>query len=811
MDGLPTLLIILLISIPIFYVWGLASCVRTIFQLRAKNKKDTEYKQSDAELFKAILPKLTLIATKYPKKTVADVVKEYTEYIPPTSDEETETVETKIFQETNVVNIHWQNWINDNSINLLLYLGAFLIVAAASIFVGFQWQTFSGYTKAGMLSGLTALFFILGLWFYQKPKIKNAGATFLGIGSLLLPICGAGWYTFVLKDLGMPLGTVWLITSFIALITYISLAIFLHNEFYSYIASLSALSFSFSFVNAYQLTNDFYILAAMLSSIVLLATSLTYKRISDKNQKLFTRPLSLTAHVTLPASLLYGFVIALNSNSLATLESTVSIFLASGFYVMSYIYFKKIPFLVVGQILLSVAILILGNWLHFENYTLVYILMLFALYEVFLGYIFETRSLPKESETITLMAIAKLTLFFLFGIFLEVTSFHLFVFSLTCILGGIFAFVVRKNTAYIGYSFVAAAVAAYILYVNVFHFDDQLHGLGIIYALFGTVSYALLLYFKKRREYFTIFNLATIFFYILAVIFTITSAGYCLLVSVIIYGLLLSGWYSFSEKKLLYISNVMLSFSLWNLLQALSISYDYYPLAYSALYTTYYLVSVNLPDTYQQIYRLSSMIGLIATPILFGSYSYEYGLFTTVNRILEKNALITAYVATAIYALDYVKYKTKNMAYVASAMGMITFLWQINILNISETQAYTLPLSFYFFGLAYLQKKTTKSQKRDILNFTGIFFLLTPSFLQSFGEKAMQYSVLFGFEGIVLLMAGITMKRRSFIYSGSFALIFAVISQTYQYVFTIPRWVLVGSIGLLFLTLAIFLLNKRKE
>ncbi len=77
---------------------------------------------------------------------------------------------------------------------------------------------------------------------FQVPKIKNAGVTFLGIGALLIPFCGAAWYNFTLQAVGIPLGLVWALTSSIALFIYIALAFYVNSAFYTYLASFSSLS-----------------------------------------------------------------------------------------------------------------------------------------------------------------------------------------------------------------------------------------------------------------------------------------------------------------------------------------------------------------------------------------------------------------------------------------------------------------------------------------------------------------------------------------------------------------------------------------
>src|SRR6185437_5112484 len=172
--------------------------------------------------------------------------------------------------------------------NLLLYVGAFLIVVSATIFVSLPDAT--GISKALVLSVLTLVFLLSGLWFHSMPRIKNAGTAFTSIGALLIPVWGLGWYNFVFKYTDISFGIVWLVTSLIGLFVYIVLARYFKSVFYSYITGFSTLSFVLAFFNMQGAQNDFYVLGAILSSIVLLALSLYFKNQQSQDSELFLQP-----------------------------------------------------------------------------------------------------------------------------------------------------------------------------------------------------------------------------------------------------------------------------------------------------------------------------------------------------------------------------------------------------------------------------------------------------------------------------------------------------------------------------------------
>ncbi len=61
----------------------------------------------------------------------------------------------------------WESWYKENSINFLLYLGAFFIVLSSIIFLSFTWETLSGMTRVLRFSLFTVCFGIAGACLYR--------------------------------------------------------------------------------------------------------------------------------------------------------------------------------------------------------------------------------------------------------------------------------------------------------------------------------------------------------------------------------------------------------------------------------------------------------------------------------------------------------------------------------------------------------------------------------------------------------------------------------------------------------------------
>ena len=117
------------------------------------------------------------------------------------------------------------SWLTEQAPNILLYLGAFLVVMAALVFVGTSPEAISGVGRMAMLASFTAAFLAVGWLCYRIPRVRIAGYTFLAVGALLVPLNFAAAYTFVLKDEGIAGDVVWLWASVYSTLFYILLAI----------------------------------------------------------------------------------------------------------------------------------------------------------------------------------------------------------------------------------------------------------------------------------------------------------------------------------------------------------------------------------------------------------------------------------------------------------------------------------------------------------------------------------------------------------------------------------------------------------
>lgn len=1134
---------LLVLTVPVFYVIGLVTIIKFLFG----NSSDSKERRK-ALFLKEVLPDLrNVLKQSDTKKSLSSLVESYKKLIqkyeyfeegktsllnaPVEVEVKPATVNTprEVEKPTRVTTPQvdigklWANWYSNNSINLLLYVGAFLIVASGAIFVGFQWGTIAGVIKASAFSLLTILFLICGLLFYRIKSIQSAGFTFISIAALLTPFNGVAWFNFHFGPQGYEAGSVWLVTSFVSIMLYFFLTFYLQKSVFTYIFALGILSLVLSVVNISHLRIEFYILGSVFAAFLLLFAGRAVRNTKDLNELL--EPLSISAQVVLPISLVMGFLFALSRGVVLEYPTSLSLLLSSAFYVFSYTFNKKVGYLIAAQVIFpfsvyvflrssnimssqafiiaqlvplvyvlvrrfikdrkeqalqttnilafgigamsfivnlssgtllslgvsavlivlvlhfilvylierkhvyfAIALLILpialycflravgiaavhtcmlieilgilyiglsyaskrskeeesdvfliaqltvpiamflgallssisGN-LSFGNFTIFTLLALvfyiisyfytriqayFVASGVFLpvviyflfrftgltpltclniiqivgiGYMaasfYLQRKYQKEYLTVQTLAniilpsvaivisvvalIQNSTLFIpqvVFSVFTgciyyalsfvltknksyllmaELTSLwfvnvllmwmgleifpallsvntvcvvyaglsyvnrvkypqvasitsavsvvvpafifvlasyifgisgqDIFYFALVPCVLSLFAFLTTKKIPYLAVHVLFEVITLYLFVYQVLTIQHKVEMLGVLYVLAFLLYYVLAFYNQKRTQLFDAFIAATVVNGALALILT-QSASKVVSVAAFIEALVAFHYQiAHSKKNGIYLGGMLASLGVHFALKGWGIEKFFHPFAYQALFIFLYgAFCITRDKIYSKDLRILGITGSFVSVFVFWFLSKSAVDYS-------HSALATSYILTVLLAFDAWYVREKYFGYVASAVGMVTYFWQVHLLGYTEYQMFLLPLGVYLMVLSYFTRKEKNTDISKGLEYGGLFVLLVPLLFQSFGENGFYYSLILAMEGIALLILGVTFEKKIYRYVGIGAIVSAVFSQTYNYVFTLPRWVSTAAAGFTFIAVAIFLLLKRKD
>ncbi len=133
-------------------------------------------------------------------------------------------------------------WAARRQADILLYLGAFLLVMSALIFASSQDDALSGGWRVALLALYTAAFIAAGALLQRWPRVREAGPVFLAIGALLTPLNFLLLHNELLGDHEIPGAVVWFVASVYSTAFYSFLLARGHGRLYVIPAALALLN-----------------------------------------------------------------------------------------------------------------------------------------------------------------------------------------------------------------------------------------------------------------------------------------------------------------------------------------------------------------------------------------------------------------------------------------------------------------------------------------------------------------------------------------------------------------------------------------
>lgn len=210
------------------------------------------------------------------------------------------------------------------NINVLLYLGAFLIVIAAGTFVGSNYGSLDELTKVMLLGILSGSFYLAGLGLYKfTDKIKPAGVTFAAVGMLTAPLVGVAAQTLLYAS--KPAGPVWLVTSAVMVVMQVVAYLNIKKTYIAYFSALTTVSLFQSLTSTLQAPIYWYGWVMMFTSLGYLLLA----RVVHDDE--LTQVLDTSAQIFVPLSV--GLSV-LGWSEYGTWSVGVQLVLTSAFYLV---------------------------------------------------------------------------------------------------------------------------------------------------------------------------------------------------------------------------------------------------------------------------------------------------------------------------------------------------------------------------------------------------------------------------------------------------------------------------------------------
>jgi hypothetical protein len=202
--------------------------------------------------------------------------------------------------------------------SLLLYVGAFLVVVAALIFVNVSGQQISDSVRLALMIVGTLGFLAGGLLCHRIPRVEEAGRTFLVIGALLVPLDFGAYYALVAHVSPFTSPAMWVLGSLVAAGLYAMLGITAYGRAYCYLFFVASLSALAGLAVLLELPSAWFMVPFAAYPI---AVQLA-ERLGGERALRLVAPLELPARFLIPATIVFGAVPAILISFISDLSST---------------------------------------------------------------------------------------------------------------------------------------------------------------------------------------------------------------------------------------------------------------------------------------------------------------------------------------------------------------------------------------------------------------------------------------------------------------------------------------------------------
>lgn len=672
-----------------------------------------------------------------------------------------------------------------DNINIILYLGAFLVVVSAAIFIAYNYNALSGGFKTSFLAIFAAIFYLLGLLLYLKlPKLKPAGATFVAIGLVLVPLVGLAAYNLIYT--GQDGRPIWLITSAVCLALYgLSLAL-LRKTYLAYFMALACVSLIESGVS--QINLPTYWLAWSLSGVSIIYLALG--RIKGFWSEL-SSSLNITAQIFLPLSLL----LALTTTSSGIGPFGISLVLASIFYaVLSVIVEKpsqRTAYWVVGLVSLPVGVTIqlVDHFATGQDIAMI-IGLIAAIYIVVseVSHLSKMRGDALSAVGAVGALAAGIAVFDKPGPLTLVLAYGM---GINAYLGW------RKRDA--NYAGLAAFASLLLPFIALVQWSQPAVPSSWMAAVYFLVAMLWMVIRFKVVETPGGRQVAIVS-YVVAIVTAIVFASIAsssVLTAVLLASLLLVFGLSYWEKS----PNVMLAAVFLAYAVGYQVAIPNLELSVKLLFSAaiIYGISYLLTDERQKVWRYGGIGGFYLSAVA--------GLGSSQTDLLPVASLATG---GALTMLEGNREERPVVKYLGAAALVLALEWWISKSGITETQFYSLPWAFYFAALAFIYRLKEKLETQDLFCAIALGFLTIPTIFQSLGVAGASYSLMLTAESIGLVLAGMALHYKLVWRWGVATLALELLYQL-RNVFVSSPYIIFAALGLALLGLAIFLLNRRHQ
>ena len=159
----------------------------------------------------------------------------------------------------------------DQSIAILAYTGAFLLLIATLSFEVGGWQVLNNAAKLIIVAVVYAVFGIAGFVLLSHDRLRTISQAYLGIFALMTPLVGLATYQFAVRPTGFSATGMVSVTAWYTTLVYLGLALRTRYQQFSYMGWIAGLLAAQSILFWTDLGGDWSAFTLAVTAILLLA------------------------------------------------------------------------------------------------------------------------------------------------------------------------------------------------------------------------------------------------------------------------------------------------------------------------------------------------------------------------------------------------------------------------------------------------------------------------------------------------------------------------------------------------------------
>ncbi len=204
----------------------------------------------------------------------------------------------------------WSTLLSERTLQAMLFLGIFLLFAAAISFVVWGWKDFSALLRVAIPTLFTFLFLALGWYVRTQTRMYRSGIALTAIAALLIPI---DFYTLYVNFNIPPEHTpiFWFITSLVCLAAYSAIALSTQSALFGYLVGAAAGGAVLSLVEIahqhFALARDWDTAALALLGVALMSIATGLNRAQPNRWRVLAEPFRNLALIAVGAIMLLSF------------------------------------------------------------------------------------------------------------------------------------------------------------------------------------------------------------------------------------------------------------------------------------------------------------------------------------------------------------------------------------------------------------------------------------------------------------------------------------------------------------------------